>query len=92
MDENSIQGPDHTQAWLPTAKSGAGTTSDYTRHGRPTVFAVLNAVDGTVIGSSMDKHRREELQEFLRTVDNEVPQGLAVHLILDNCATHNTRT
>jgi hypothetical protein len=29
----------------------------------------------------MDKHRREEFLKFLRTVDKEVPKGLAVHMI-----------
>jgi transposase len=35
----------------------------------------------------MDKHRHEFLK-FLRKVDREVPKGLAVHMILDNYATH----
>jgi len=70
-------------------KGRAGTTtSDYKRHGTTTLFAALNALDGTVIGSCMDKHRHEEFLKFLRTVDKEVPKGLAVHMILDNYATH----
>jgi transposase len=64
------------------------TTSDYKRHGTTTLFAALNALDGTVIGSCMDQHRHEEFLKFLRTVDKEVPKGLAVHMILDNYATH----
>jgi transposase len=36
----------------------------------------------------MDKHRHEEFLTFLRTVDREVPKGFAVHMILDNSATH----
>jgi transposase len=90
MDEKtSIQALDHTQASLPMTKGRAGTTtSDYKRHGTTTLFAALNALDGTVIGSCMDKHRHEEFLKFLRTVDKEVPKGLAVHMILDNYATH----
>jgi len=39
----------------------AGTmTSDDKRHGTTTLFAALNALDGTVIGSCMDRHRHEE--------------------------------
>jgi hypothetical protein len=34
------------------------------------------------------RHRHEEFLKFLRTIDREVPKGLAVHLILDNYATH----
>jgi transposase len=90
MDEKtSIQALDHTQASLPMTKGRAGTvTSDYKRHGTTTLFAALNAVDGTVIGTCMDKHRHQEFLKFLRAVDKEVPKGLAVHMILDNYATH----
>ena len=90
MDEKtSIQALDHTQALLPMTKGRAGTvTSDYKRHGTTTLFAALNAVDGTVIGTCMDKHRHEEFLKFLRTIDKEVPKGLEVHMILDNYATH----
>ena len=89
MDEKtSIQALDHTQA-LPMVKGRAGTTTgDYTRHGTTTLFAALNVIDGTVIGSCMDKHRHEEFLKFLRKVGREVPKGLAVHMILDNYATH----
>ncbi|MBC7560753.1 MAG: IS630 family transposase [Dermatophilaceae bacterium] len=90
MDEKtSIQALDHTQAPLPMTKGRAGTiTSDYKRHGTTTLFAALNALDGTVIGTCMDKHRHEEFLKFLRTIDKEVPKGSAVHMILDNYATH----
>ena len=90
MDEKtSVQALDRTQPSLPMTKGRAGTmTSDYKRHGTTTLFAALNALDGSVIGSCMDKHRHEEFLKFLRTVDKEVPKGVAVHTILDNYATH----
>src|SRR5664280_1471750 len=90
MDEKtSVQALDRTQASLPMKRGRAGTmTSDYKRHWTTTLFAALNAVDGTVIGTCMDKHRHEEFLRFLRTIDKEVPKGLAVHMILDNYATH----
>src|SRR5450756_297043 len=90
MDEKtSVQALDRTQASLPMKRGRAGTmTSDYKRHGTTTLFAALNAVDGTVIGSCMDRHRHEEFLKFMRTIDKHVPKGLAVHVILDNYATH----
>jgi transposase len=90
MDEKtSVQALDRTQASLPMKRGRAGTmTSDYKRHGTTTLFAALNALDGTVIGSCMDRHRHEEFLKFLRTIDREVPKGVAVHMILDNYATH----
>jgi transposase len=90
MDEKtSIQALDRKQASLPMTKSRApATTSDDKRHGTTTLLATLGALDGTVIGSRVDRHRHEEFLKFLRTVDKQVPKGLAVHMILDNYATH----
>jgi len=90
MDEKtSIQALDRTQPSLPMTKGRAGTTtSDYKRHGTTTLFAALDVLTGTLIGSCMDKHRHEEFLKFLRTIDREVPKTLAVHMILDNYATH----
>ena len=88
-EKTSIQALDHTQASLPMTKGRAGTiTSAYKRHGTTTLFAALNALDGTVIGTCMDKHRHEEFLKFLRAVDRAVPKGPAVHMILDSYATH----
>jgi transposase len=94
MDEKSqVQALDRTQPSLPMKKGRAGTmTHDYKRNGTTTLFAALNVLTGVVIGSCLPRHRHEEFLKFLGTIDREVPKGLAVHLILDNYATHNTRT
>jgi hypothetical protein len=78
MDEKtSIQALDHTQASLPMTKGRAGTvTSDYKRHGTTTLFAALNALDGTVIGSCMDQHRQEEFRKFTMTATRGQDVGL----------------
>ena len=91
MDEkSSVQALDRTQPSLPMVKGRAQTmTHDYKRHGTTTLFAALDVLTGKVIGSCLPRHRHEEFLKFLRTVDREVPKGLAIHLILDNYATHN---
>ena len=91
MDEkSSVQALDRTQPSLPMVKGRAQTmTHDYKRHGTATLFAALDVLTGKVIGSCLPRHRHEEFLKFLRTVDREVPQGLAIHMILDNYATHN---
>jgi hypothetical protein len=43
-----------------------------------------------VIGSLHRRHRAVEFTKFLIRIDEEVPDGLDVHLILDNYATHKT--
>jgi transposase len=90
MDEKSqIQALDRTQASLPMKKGRAGTmTHDYKRHGTTTLFAALDVLTGTVIGECLPRHRHTEFLKFLRTIDREVPNGLQVHLILDNYSTH----
>ena len=90
MDEkSSVQALDRTQASLPMKKGRAGTmTHDYKRHGTTTLFAALDVLTGVVIGQCLPRHRHEEFLKFLRRVDREVPKGLAVHMILDNYATH----
>ncbi|MCA1678760.1 MAG: IS630 family transposase [Actinobacteria bacterium] len=90
MDEKSqIQALDRTQASLPMKQGRSGTmTHDYKRNGTTTLFAALDVLSGSVIGQCLPRHRHEEFLKFLRTIDREVPNGLEVHLILDNYSTH----
>ena len=91
LDEKSqIQALDRTQPGLPLKKGRCGTmTHDYKRNGTTTLFAALNALEGTVIGTCYPRHRNIEFRKFLRQIDENVPAGLAIHLILDNYGTHN---
>jgi transposase len=90
MDEkSSVQALDRTQASLPMVKGRAATmTHDYKRHGTTTLFAALDVLTGKVIGSCLPRHRHTEFLKFLKIIDSAVPDGLEVHLILDNYATH----
>lgn len=63
-------------------------THDYKRNGTTTLFAALDVLTGKVIGQCLPRHRHEEFLKFLKTIEREVPNGLQVHLILDNYATH----
>ena len=45
---------------------------------------------GKVIGSLHRRHRTVEFKKFLATLEREVPDGLEIHLVLDNYATHKT--
>ena len=92
VDEKSqIQALDRTQPGLPLKKGRAGTmTHDYKRNGTTTLFAALNMLDGRVIGTCLPRHRRREFLRFLRLIDQKTPQGLDLHLVVDNYATHKT--
>ncbi len=90
VDEKSqIQARDRSQPGLPMKKGRLGTmTHDYKRNGTTTLFAALNVHDGTVIGRNMQRHRHQEFIRFLNVINAQVPEDKAVHIILDNYATH----
>lgn len=90
VDEKSqIQALDRTQPGLPLKKGRCGTmTHDYKRNGTTCLFAALNVLEGTVIGSCYPRHRNVEFLKFLRKINSETPKGLDLHLILDNYGTH----
>jgi len=88
-EKSQIQALDRTQPGLPIKKGRAGTmTHDYTRNGTTTLFAALNTLDGTVIGSHMKRHRHQEWLKFLKLIDRRTPAKKELHLIVDNYATH----
>ena len=90
IDEKSqIQALDRTQPGLPLKKGRCGTfTHDYVRHGTTTLFAALEILEGKVIGQCFPRHRHQEFLKFLRRLDNEFPEELKLHLVLDNYGTH----
>ncbi|MEQ4608304.1 IS630 family transposase [Streptomyces cavourensis] len=92
VDEKSqIQALDRSQPVLPMMpKVPQRVTHDYVRAGTTTLFAALEVATGKVIGSLHRRHRAEEFKKFLIKLDREVPDGLEVHLVLDNYATHKT--
>ncbi|AJF63173.1 IS630 family transposase [Streptomyces vietnamensis] len=92
VDEKSqIQALDRSQPVLPMMPGvPQRVTHDYVRAGTTTLFAALEVATGKVIGSLHRRHRAEEFKKFLIKLDKEVPDGLAVHLVLDNYATHKT--
>src|SRR5580693_1926399 len=92
VDETSqIQARDRAQPVLPMMPGmPERRTHDYLRHGITSLFAAFNIADGTVISELHRRHRAIEFRKFLTAIDKAVPAGLGVHLVCDNCATHNT--
>jgi transposase len=94
VDEKSqIQALERTQPLLPLRPGVPERRShDYVRHGTTTLFAALDAKTGHVIGRCFRRHRATEFIRFLRVIDESVPDDLDIHLIIDNYATHKTKT
>ena len=94
VDEKSqIQALDRTQPLLPMRPTLAEKqTHDYARHGTTSLFAALNVATGEVIGRCHRRHRQREFLKFLDEVHGRLPheEGVEIHLVLDNYATHKT--
>jgi transposase len=92
VDEKSqIQALDRTAPILPMLPgTPQRATHDYKRHGTSSLYAALDIATGQVIGSLHSRHRAIEFKKFLTTINNEVPDHLDVHLVMDNASTHKT--
>jgi transposase len=92
VDEKSqIQALDRTAPILPMLPgTPERATHDYKRAGTSSLYAALDITTGKVIGALHSRHRAIEFKQFLATIDREVPDDLAVHLVLDNSSTHKT--
>jgi transposase len=94
LDEKSqIQALDRTTPILPMLPgTPERATHDYERHGTTSLYAALNIHSGEVIGRLHQRHRAIEFLKFLKTIDQNVPAHLGVHLVLDNASSHKTPT
>lgn len=91
-EKTQIQALNRTQPMLPLRPGQIERrTHDYTRHGTASLYAAMDVATGQVIGRVTRRHRAKEFIAFLRQVDRQVPEHLALHLILDNSSTHKTK-
>lgn len=90
-EKTSIQALDRTQPILPMRPGQVERrTHDYKRHGVTDLFAALNLATGQVVHQTGPRHRAVEFARFLDAIDDAVPGGLDVHVVLDNSSTHKT--
>ena len=90
-EKTSIQALDRTQPSLPMRPGQIERrTHDYKRHGVTDLYAALNLATGQVVHETRPQHRAIEFRKFLDKIDQNVPDGLAVHVVLDNASTHKT--
>ena len=65
-------------------------THDYRRHGVIDLFAALNVATGHVIAQTCPEAPLSGSASSLDLIDVNVPDDLAVHVVLDNASTHKT--
>lgn len=92
VDEKSqCQALERSQPLLPLGPGRAErSTHDYFRHGTVSLFAALDVQTGKVIGHCHARHTQRQFVDFLKRIDAATPASLALHLVLDNYATHKT--
>jgi putative transposase len=90
VDEKSqCQALERTQPMLPLGLGYVeGITHDYKRHGTTTLFAALDVQSGAILADCKPRHRHQEFLAFLRTIEQNMPEHMDVHLIVDNYSTH----
>jgi transposase len=90
-EKTQVQALDRTAPVLPLLPgTPQRATHDYRRHGTTNLYAALDVASGQVICELTDRHRAIEFKRFLARIDQQVPAGLAVHVICDNSSTHKT--
>ena len=88
-EKSQCQALERTQPGLPLGIGHIRTkTHDYVRHGTLTLFAALNYLEGKLITRLAARHRHQEWLAFLKTIDEQTPADLDIHIIADNYATH----
>ncbi len=94
VDEKSqIQALDRSAPLLPLLPGvPERRTHDYRRFGTTNLYAALDLASGKVIADLTPGRRAAEFIRFLRLIDREVPEGLQVHVVIDNSSTHKTPT
>ena len=55
------------------------------------MLAALDTATGRGIGTCDKHHRSSEFLDGLRVMENTIAEGLDVHMIMDNDATHKTK-
>jgi transposase len=61
---------------------------EYERHGTVSFLAGINLINGRVHGMVADRHRSREFVEFLKMVDSQYSEDIAIRIILDNHSAH----
>ncbi len=88
-EKSQCQALERSQPGFPVLRGYNRTqTHDYKRHGTVTLFAALSYLDGKIFGRTGVRHTHKEWLGFLRHLNRETPDGVCLHLIVDNYATH----
>ena len=90
-EKRQLQTLDRTQPVVPRLPGIAERrTHTSVRHGTTSLFAALDVATGFGIGTCYKRQRAREFLAFLKEIESRVPEGLDIHIVMDNYATHKT--
>lgn len=90
-EKTQIQALDRTQPLLPLRPGQIERrTHDYKRHGTTSLYAAFDVASGKVLGRVTKRHTAKDFLAFLEHINRSTPDGIDLHLILDNSSTHKT--
>lgn len=90
-EKTQVQALDRTAPILPMLPGvPERRTHDYRRHGTTNLYAALDVASGQIIADMTDRHRAIEFRKFLNQINREIPDGLDIHIVLDNVSTHKS--
>jgi transposase len=91
-EKTAIQALDRLDPVLPLSPGRAERHGfEYYRHGTLSLYAALDTRSGEVMGQTAARHTSDDFVAFLTTVVQAQPRRRAIHIILDNLATHKTQ-
>jgi transposase len=90
-EKTQIQAIDRAAPVLPLVPGTPQRRShDYRRFGTADLFAALDAASGRAISAMAARRRSEEFRKFLNQIDEQVPEHLEAHVVLDNSSVHKS--
>jgi transposase len=91
-EKTAIQALDRLDPVLPLSPGRAERHGfEYYRHGTRSLYAALDVRTGTVLGDTAPRHTSDEFVRFLARLIATQPRRRAIHIVLDNLATHKTQ-
>ena len=64
---------------------------EYVRHGTASLMAAFEVHTGSVYGEIVGRNDSQTFCEFLQAIEDQVPKGKKIHIILDNGSSHTSR-
>lgn len=61
---------------------------EYIRHGTVSIVAALNVHTGQVLTERIDRNNADTFIGFLRQLNESIPAGTSIHLVMDNGSSH----